>query len=103
MYGGDNLGDGMSSYPTALRTSQPGVFAVGDVPSGSMERVAAAVGEGTSAIRSVHQVLGSVAVWHSPQRRPRRPAPQPGPLNRAAGTGSVDFDDNHRGHNYGAC
>jgi thioredoxin reductase (NADPH) len=35
----------------------PPVFAVGDVRSGSMNRVAAAVGEGTSTIRSVHLAL----------------------------------------------
>jgi thioredoxin reductase (NADPH) len=33
------------------------VFAVGDVRSESMKRVAAAVGEGSSAVRSVHQYL----------------------------------------------
>jgi thioredoxin reductase (NADPH) len=38
-------------------TSAPGVFAVGDVRSGSLERVAAAVGEGSSAVRSVHDPL----------------------------------------------
>ena len=37
--------------PTALETSEPGVFAVGDVRSGSTKRVAAAVGEGAMAIR----------------------------------------------------
>jgi thioredoxin reductase (NADPH) len=42
-----------------FETSQPGVFAVGDVRAGSMKRVAAAVGEGASAIRSVHVALGS--------------------------------------------
>lgn len=42
-----------------FETSQPGVFAVGDVRSGSMKRVAAAVGEGASAVRSVHTVLGT--------------------------------------------
>jgi thioredoxin reductase (NADPH) len=41
----------------AFETSQPGVFAVGDVRHGSMKRVAAAVGEGSSAVRSVHQRL----------------------------------------------
>jgi thioredoxin reductase (NADPH) len=35
----------------------PGVFAVGDVRSGSMKRVAAAVGEGSSAVRAVHDYL----------------------------------------------
>ena len=42
-----------------FETSQPGVFAAGDVRAGSMKRVAAAVGEGASAIRSVHVALGS--------------------------------------------
>jgi thioredoxin reductase (NADPH) len=40
-----------------FETSLPGVFAVGDVRVGSMKRVAAAVGEGSSAVRSVHQHL----------------------------------------------
>ncbi len=44
-----------SPYP--LETSLPGVFAIGDVRSGSSKRVAAAVGEGSSAIFSVHRVL----------------------------------------------
>ena len=34
-----------------------GLFAAGDIRVGSMKRVAAAVGEGSSAIRSVHQYL----------------------------------------------
>jgi thioredoxin reductase (NADPH) len=40
-----------------FETSVPGVFAVGDVRRGSMKRVAASVGEGASAIRSVHRVV----------------------------------------------
>jgi thioredoxin reductase (NADPH) len=36
---------------SVLETSQPGMFAVGDVRSGSIKRVAAAVGEGAMAIR----------------------------------------------------
>jgi thioredoxin reductase (NADPH) len=43
--------------PLSLETSVPGVFAVGDVRSGSVKRVAAAVGEGSTAVRSVHQYL----------------------------------------------
>jgi thioredoxin reductase (NADPH) len=45
--------------PGALpfETSTPGVFAAGDVRCGSMKRVAAAVGEGSSAVRSVHERL----------------------------------------------
>lgn len=43
--------------PLPFETSMPGVFAVGDVRLGSMKRVAAAVGEGSSAVRSVHEYL----------------------------------------------
>jgi thioredoxin reductase (NADPH) len=43
--------------PLPFETSLPGVFAAGDVRSNSMKRVAAAVGEGASAVRSVHQAL----------------------------------------------
>jgi thioredoxin reductase (NADPH) len=46
--------------PLPFETSQPRVFATGDVRAGSMKRVAAAVGEGASAIRSIHTALGSV-------------------------------------------
>ena len=48
--------------PLPFETSQPNIFAAGDVRSGSMKRVAAAVGEGASAIQSVHAALGSVGV-----------------------------------------
>ncbi|PPF82732.1 thioredoxin reductase [Subtercola sp. Z020] len=44
--------------PLPFETSIPGVFAAGDVRHGSMKRVAAAVGEGASAVRSVHAALG---------------------------------------------
>ncbi len=40
-----------------FETSRFGVFAVGDVRHGSMKRVASAVGEGSSAVRSVHERL----------------------------------------------
>jgi thioredoxin reductase (NADPH) len=43
--------------PYHLETSLPGVFAVGDVRSGSMKRVASAVGEGSTAVAFVHRVL----------------------------------------------
>jgi thioredoxin reductase (NADPH) len=43
--------------PLPFETSVPGVFAVGDVRLGSLKRVAAAVGEGSSAVRSVHAHL----------------------------------------------
>jgi thioredoxin reductase (NADPH) len=44
--------------PLPFETSVPGVFAVGDVRSGSMKRGAAATGEGASAIASVHKAIG---------------------------------------------
>jgi thioredoxin reductase (NADPH) len=47
--------------PLPFETSVPGVFAVGDVRHGTMKRVAAAVGEGASAVRSVTTVLGARA------------------------------------------
>jgi len=43
--------------PQIFETSLPSVFAVGDVRSGSMKRVASAVGEGSTAISLVHQAL----------------------------------------------
>ena len=47
----------LSRRPLPFETSIPGVFAVGDVRKGSMKRVAAAIGEGASAVASVHTVL----------------------------------------------
>jgi thioredoxin reductase (NADPH) len=43
--------------PLPFETSRPGLFAVGDLRAGSTKRVAAAVGEGSAAVRSVHQYL----------------------------------------------
>jgi thioredoxin reductase (NADPH) len=43
-----------------FETSTPGVFAAGDVRLGSMKRVASAVGEGSSAVRSVHERLATL-------------------------------------------
>ncbi|MBS1845769.1 MAG: FAD-dependent oxidoreductase [Actinobacteria bacterium] len=45
--------------PFPLETSVPGVFAAGDVRSGSMSRVAAAVGEGSIAVRMVHELFAA--------------------------------------------
>lgn len=47
----------LARSPYLLETSLPGVFAVGDARSGSIKRVASAVGEGSIAISFVHQVL----------------------------------------------
>jgi thioredoxin reductase (NADPH) len=43
--------------PYLLETSRPGVFASGDVRSGSVKRVASAVGEGAMAVQFVHEYL----------------------------------------------
>ena len=43
--------------PFALETSVPGIFAIGDVRSGSVKRVVAGVGEGGMGIAFVHQYL----------------------------------------------
>jgi thioredoxin reductase (NADPH) len=46
--------------PHLLETSHPGVFAAGDVRSGSAKRVASAVGEGSMAVSFVHEYLKQV-------------------------------------------
>ena len=48
--------------PSLLETSRPGVFAVGDVRSGSVKRVASAVGEGAMAVRLLHGHLARSGV-----------------------------------------
>lgn len=48
---------GLGREPLPFETSTPRVFAAGDVRRGSMKRVAAAVGEGSSAVASVHRAL----------------------------------------------
>ena len=45
--------------PAPLETSLPGIFAAGDVRSGSVKRCAAAVGEGGMAIAGAHEALGT--------------------------------------------
>jgi thioredoxin reductase (NADPH) len=47
----------LARLPHLLETSLPGVFAVGDVRSGNVKRVASAVGEGSIAVSFVHQAL----------------------------------------------
>ena len=43
----------------SLETSKPGVFAIGDVRSGSVKRVAAGVGEGAAVVAQIHQALAA--------------------------------------------
>ena len=48
-----------TTAPLFLETSRPGIFAVGDVRSGSVKRAAAAIGEGSMAVRLVFERLQS--------------------------------------------
>ena len=51
-----------SREPFLLETSLPGVFAAGDVRSGSIKRCASAVGEGSMAVKLIHQYLADAGV-----------------------------------------
>jgi thioredoxin reductase (NADPH) len=53
---GKDTGDGASNFATSC----PGVFAIGDVRSGSVKRVASAVGEGSAVISEVHRYIASL-------------------------------------------
>jgi thioredoxin reductase (NADPH) len=53
----EHFGGNGGARPFFLETSRRGIFAVGDVHSGSVKRVASAVGEGSMAVRFVHQRL----------------------------------------------
>jgi thioredoxin reductase (NADPH) len=53
----DGAGWPLARDPYLLETSVPGLFAAGDVRHGSIKRVAAGVGEGSTAIAFVHQYL----------------------------------------------
>jgi len=61
--GRDLSGEDLEAYgddrPLPLETSCPGIFAVGDARSGSVKRVASAVGEGSMAVAMVHQRLAA--------------------------------------------
>jgi thioredoxin reductase (NADPH) len=50
-------GPHVAAARSALQTSVPGVFAVGDVRAGSTKRVAAAVGEGAAVVAQIHAFL----------------------------------------------
>jgi len=55
----DGVWKSLGRDPLPFETSVPAVFAAGDVRHGSMKRVAAAVGEGASAVASVHIAIGA--------------------------------------------
>lgn len=58
--GNDNPRWPLKRAPEMLETSLPGVFAVGDVRSGNVKRVASAVGEGAISIHLVHRALAEL-------------------------------------------
>lgn len=55
--GADDAWRELDRQPFLFETSRPGVFAAGDVRSGSVKRLASAVGEGSMAVRFVHEHL----------------------------------------------
>jgi thioredoxin reductase (NADPH) len=56
--------------PRAFEASVPGVFAVGDVRSRSMKRVASSVGEGSGSIKEINHYLESQSKWAALRRSP---------------------------------
>ena len=78
-----------------LETSVPGVYAAGDVRSGSIKRCATAVGEGATVVRFVHEHMNRAREEHGPappswRRPPHRSIPlriltTPGVVNSANG------------------
>jgi thioredoxin reductase (NADPH) len=57
---GAQSGQNLGRPVPALETSVPGVFAVGDVRSGSVKRVGAAIGEGAQVVAALHGFLGDM-------------------------------------------
>lgn len=57
LYGPDLVEPEHGRAPYLVETSMPGVFAVGDVRSGSVKRVATAVGDGAIAVQLLHRYL----------------------------------------------
>jgi len=53
-------GEDAGEHCSPLETSIPGVFAIGDVRSGSVKRVAAAVGEGAQVVTAIHSRLARI-------------------------------------------
>jgi thioredoxin reductase (NADPH) len=66
---GDDLDEGRSP----LETSRRGVFAIGDVRSGSTKRVAAAVGEGAQVVAALHAFLAEAGARPAIPSQPTRP------------------------------
>ena len=65
----DSNGYIVTNPMSPFETSQPGVFAVGDVRAGSSKRVAAAVGEGSVVIQQVHHYLARASSVEATQKK----------------------------------
>jgi thioredoxin reductase (NADPH) len=62
--------DDAGQLPLFLETSRPGIFAVGDVRSGSVKRAATAIGEGSMAVRLVYERLQATGTAVADPPRP---------------------------------
>jgi thioredoxin reductase (NADPH) len=58
---------GRRTIPASLETNVPGVFAVGDVRSGSVKRVGGAIGEGAAVVAQLHAYLAELAPTTAPR------------------------------------
>ena len=63
--------------PASLESSVPGVFAVGDVRSGSVKRVGGAIGEGAAAVAQIHQYLATASAEPKAKATTKAPPRQP--------------------------
>jgi thioredoxin reductase (NADPH) len=64
---GEDCGADAAMPFNIFQTSLPGVYAVGDVRSGSVKRVASAVGEGSVVVQAIHTRLASLRQAEAPQ------------------------------------
>jgi thioredoxin reductase (NADPH) len=71
--------DDAGRMPLFLETSRPGIFAVGDVRSGSVKRAATAIGEGSMAVRLVYERLQATGTAVADPPRPGGAGRGPGP------------------------
>jgi thioredoxin reductase (NADPH) len=62
-------GGAAGRVPDPLESTVPGVFAVGDVRSGSVKRVGGAIGEGAAAVALIHRYLASTRPGLQPNAR----------------------------------
>src|SRR5678815_109268 len=66
---------GRRTIPAPLETNVPGVFAVGDVRSGSVKRVGGAIGEGAAVVAQLHAYLAELERVEAPRSAAARGPP----------------------------